>query len=150
MEKAISSKKGVSSVANRTLSGTTLRVYRYLFRNGGKPVGVHEVQSSLGLSSASVAHYHIRKLVDDGLVKEGLGGYVVGKFYFENRIRIGRSLLPFQAIYLLPFLVSLFSMVDIFRAEAIQGGFLIAVSLNAVVIGVFAFETFRSMHENYR
>ena len=82
------------------MKNTTLRVYRYLYKQGGKPVGVHEVQNGLSLSSPSVAHYHIRKLVEQGLAKEEAGGYVVDKVLFENMIRIRRSVIPFQTTYL--------------------------------------------------
>ena len=40
------------------LRGTTLSVYRFVFREG-RPVGPHDVQRGLGLSSASVASYHL-------------------------------------------------------------------------------------------
>ncbi|HYB04459.1 MAG TPA: hypothetical protein VED17_08355 [Nitrososphaerales archaeon] len=128
-----------------TLSGTTLKVYRYLFRQAGKPVGVHEVQSGLRLSSPSVAHYHIRKLVEDGLVKEGLGGYVVDRVLFENMLRVRKSIIPFQTTFLAIFLSSLMLTLTVFRAPVISGEYLFALSMNLVAVGIFSWETFRSI-----
>lgn len=47
------------------LRGKTLRVYWYLLKHGGEhPIGVREVQRSLGFSSPSVALHHLEKLRD--------------------------------------------------------------------------------------
>jgi predicted DNA-binding transcriptional regulator len=84
--------------ASLTLAGTTLRVYRYLYREG-RPLGVTEIQRGLALSSASVAHYNVRKLLDAGLVREDLsGGYMVDRMVFENMIRVKRTLVPIQSM----------------------------------------------------
>ncbi len=128
-----------------SLSGTTLRVYRYLFRQAGKPVGVHEVQSVLGLSSPSVAHYHIRKLVEDGFVREGPGGYVVDRVLFENMLRVRNSIIPFQTTFLTIFLSSLILTLTVFRAPVVSGEYLFALSMNLVAVGIFSWETFRTI-----
>lgn len=80
------------------LKGTTLSVYRFVFREG-KPVGPRDVQRGLRLSSASVASYHITKLVEAGLIREVENGYVVDRMMFENVIRIRRMLIPIQASF---------------------------------------------------
>lgn len=49
------------------LTGTTLKVYRLLYKEG-KPLGLFEVQKMVGLSSPSVARYHLDKLLNQGLV----------------------------------------------------------------------------------
>ena len=48
------------------LSGTTLKVYRFLYKQGARPVSLHDIQRGLKLSSASLAQYHVRKLLDAG------------------------------------------------------------------------------------
>jgi hypothetical protein len=131
------------------LNGTTLRVYRFLFRQAGKPVGVHEVQSRLGLSSPSVAHYHIRKLVEDGLVKEGPGGYMVDRILFENMLRVRNSIIPFQTTFLAIFLSSLILTLTVFRAPLISGEYVFALSMNLVAVGIFSWETFRSIRAKH-
>jgi hypothetical protein len=127
------------------LSGTTLRVYRYLFRQAGKPVGVHEVQNRLGLSSPSVAHYHIRKLVEEGLVQEGAGGYVVDRLLFENMIRIRKSIVPFQTTYLFLFLSSFFLLLTIFRPLYFSSEYVFALFVNSLAIGIFSWETLKAL-----
>ena len=67
----------------------------------GRPLGLHEIQRALGLSSASIPQSHINKLITAGLVKvhESGKGYYVIRLVFENMIRIRRSLIPFQTTY---------------------------------------------------
>ena len=73
------------------LRGTTLRIYRYMYKQG-KPVGLREIQRALGLSSASIPQYHINKLIAAGLVQHqaNVYGYSVDRLVFENMIRIRR------------------------------------------------------------
>jgi hypothetical protein len=51
------------------LRGNTLRVY-WLMLSQNEPVGVREVQRSLGMSSPSVASHHLSKLVSLELVEK--------------------------------------------------------------------------------
>jgi hypothetical protein len=129
------------------VNSTTQRVYRYLYKQGGKPVGVHEVQNGLALSSASLAHYHIRKLVDEGLAKEEAGGYVVDKIIFENMIRIRRSVIPFQTTYLAIFLSTFILMLAVFRPQQISGAYIFALLVNAMALGIFAYETVKALRQ---
>ncbi len=126
-----------------------MRVYRYLYKQGGKPVGVHEVQSGLALSSPSLAHYHIRKLVEQGLAREEAGGYVVHKVIFENMIRIRRSVIPFQTTYLALFISTFAIMLTVFRSHALSGIYLFALLVNAMAIGIFLYETVRSLSQKF-
>ena len=57
------------SMDHFVMQGTTLKVYRYLYKIG-KPAGISEVQKGVGLSSPSVAHYQIKKLEEAGLIRE--------------------------------------------------------------------------------
>jgi hypothetical protein len=125
------------------LSGTTLKVYRFMYRQGG-PVGVHEVQRAMNLQSASTAHYQIRKLVDLGLVKEASGGYVVDKILFENMIRIGRSLIPIQATFAAFFGTTLIVLLTLLRPASIYGVYVFAVLINSAALGIFAYQTYRA------
>ena len=132
---------------SKTLGGTTLRVYRFIFQRAGRPVGVHEVQDGLGLSSPSVAHYHIRKLVDRGLVKEESGGYVTRRFLFENMIIVRGFTIPLQATCVAIFLSSLFLSLTVFRAELMSSGYVFALFAIALAAGIFAFETAKSLRQ---
>jgi Helix-turn-helix domain len=130
------------------LNATTLRVYRFLYKQG-RPVGVHEVQNGLSLSSPSLAHYHIRKLVEQGLAREEAGGYIVDKIMFENMIRIRRSVIPFQTTYLTLFIATLLIMLVFFRPVELSGVYVFAVLVNVLAIVVFVFETFKALREKY-
>jgi DNA-binding transcriptional ArsR family regulator len=121
-------------------TGTTLKVYRYLYKTG-RPQSMHDVQRGLNLSSASVAQYHIRKLLQAGLVKEEEGGYVVDRIFYENMIRIKRSLIPFQIAYsvffatMLGFLIIVLRTTDNF-ADILVFGIVVTVS----ALGIFLYE----------
>jgi predicted DNA-binding transcriptional regulator len=117
----------------RALGGTTLRVYRYLYRQA-KPQGVHDVQRGLGLSSFSVAQYHIKKLVADGLVREDPAGYVVDRIVFENMIRIRKSVIPLQLGYSLFFATTLFLLLTIFRPPLLSGMYVFSIVVNLAAL----------------
>mgnify|MGYP000173806126 CR=1 FL=1 len=60
------------------LQGNTLRVYLYMLRER-RPVGVREIMRALGLSSPSLAHYHINKLLNAKLIKQVNNKYMINK-----------------------------------------------------------------------
>ncbi len=129
------------------LSGTTLRVYRFLYREG-RPTNIHDVQRGLGLSSASVAQYHLKKLLQAGLVKEQNEGYVVDRMVFENMIRIRRAVIPFQIAYAV-FFGTLLAVLLIFlrNTSQISSVFLFALTVNVSALVLFSFETLRSFKQ---
>jgi predicted DNA-binding transcriptional regulator len=131
------------------LGGTTLRVYRFMFREG-KPLGAHEIQRGLELSSPSVAHYHLKKLVDAGLVKQIESGYVVDKVVFENMIRIRRSFVPLQTTYLIFFSTTLAVLLTVLRGQSFLSFsiYIFALVVNAAAVGIFAYEVFKSVRKN--
>jgi DNA-binding transcriptional ArsR family regulator len=121
------------------LSGTTLRVYRFLFRQG-KPVGVHEVQRGVGFQAASTAHYHLRKLVESGMVTEEPDGYVVDRILFEDMIRVGRRLIPVQATFASFFATILFFLVTSLRPSQVYAVWAIAIVVDCVALAVFVLQ----------
>lgn len=127
------------------LKGTTLRVYRYLFKSG-QPASIRDVQSGLGLSSPSVAEYHLKKLVQSGLVREGNDGYVVDRVVWQNMIRMRRTIIPFQAIYSLFFAAALVVMFVVFRNQTTQG-YLFGLVIVAVALGFSLYETARALRQ---
>jgi DNA-binding transcriptional ArsR family regulator len=129
------------------LSGTTLRVYRFLYRQG-KPSGVHEVQKGTKLQNPSTAYYHLRKLVDAGLVEEREGGYVVDRVIFESMMRVGKSLIPLQVTFMAFFATILLFLLTILRPNQIYATYALAVLIDCVSLGVFTIQavlTFRRM-----
>ncbi|MDA4111490.1 MAG: hypothetical protein OK439_03060 [Thaumarchaeota archaeon] len=84
------------------LKGNTLRVYTYLFKV--RRSGIREAQRSLGFKSASLAQYHLDKLVDLGLAsKDETGNYVLAKEVkieaLEQFLKIGTYIIPRFVLY---------------------------------------------------
>ncbi|MHB8567579.1 MAG: hypothetical protein ACYC7D_13640 [Nitrososphaerales archaeon] len=76
------------------LTGTTMKVYRFLMK-AGKPIGPRELQKQLGLSSPSVAAFHLDKLERTGLaMKNDQGEYSVNVIYLKHYVRLRRYLIP--------------------------------------------------------
>lgn len=128
------------------LVGTTLKVYRSMFR-AGQPVGVRDVQRGLGLSSPSVALYHISKLVEAGLVREEGGGYVVDKRVFENMIRVRRMIIPFQATYTSFFITTFMIFLTLLKPENVTSTYVFALAVNSVAILVSLYECLRALRK---
>ena len=131
------------------LRGTTLRVYRYLFKLG-RPAGIREVQRGLGLSSPSVAEYHLRKLVESGLIRNDSEGYVVERVVWDNMIRMRRTVIPVQAFYVIFFAAALLIYVVFFNADFAEGyRFGLGVFVAALLVSVFELvRTFRQSRRN--
>jgi|SRR5579872_254323 len=142
------SSSGSPGEDDNVLRGTTLRIYRFMYREG-RPLGLHEIQRALSLSSASIPQYHINKLIKAGLVKEeeNGGGYYVDRLVFENMIRIRRSLIPFQTTYTIFFCTTLAILLIALRPETLDSLFLFAVAINVAAIGIFASQAYRTLRK---
>ncbi|MGI0091302.1 MAG: helix-turn-helix domain-containing protein [Nitrososphaerales archaeon] len=84
------------------LKGNTLRVYTYLFKV--QRSGIREAQRSLGFKSASLAQYHLDKLVDMELAtKDESGEYFLAKEIkieaLEQFLKIGTHIIPRFVLY---------------------------------------------------
>jgi predicted DNA-binding transcriptional regulator len=129
------------------LKGTTLKVYRLIFKEG-KPLGIHDVQRGLGLSSPSLASYHIDKLLQAGLIKEQDKGYIVDRVVFDNMIRIRRTLIPFQTAYTAFFVAALLILLTYLKPPEITStyAFAILISLVGIVTSLYEMiKTFRKL-----
>lgn len=126
------------------LKGTTYRVYRHMLRQR-RPVGISDIQKALGLSSSSVAEYHIGKLLQMGLVKEEQGGYVIDKVVFDNIVRIRRISIPVQTAYVMFFAVTLSLMLAIFRPMEITSTYFLAVSVNVAALAISLYEFWKTL-----
>ena len=143
------------------LTGTTLKVYRYLYREG-KPRGIRDIQRGLGLSSSSVALYHVRKLLEAGMIREqepsdtssilGIGqdtekrstGYVVDRLLFDSMIRIRRSLIPVQVGYAIFFATALVVLLFLLRPSVLSGDYLFAIIMISIAVGIFCYQAFKA------
>lgn len=130
------------------LKGTTLRVYRFLYREG-RPLGIRDVQRGLGLSSPSVAQYHVRKLLQAGLVREQDGGYMVDRAVFQNMIRVRRTLIPFQTTYSIFFATALLIMLTVLRPPNVTSSYIFGLIVIAVALATSIYEAIMSLKGIY-
>lgn len=128
------------------LKGTTLKVYRYLFKLG-KPAGVRDIQRALSLSSSSVAEYHVKKLLQSGLIKEGQEGYIVDRNVWQNMVRMRRTVIPFQAFFVVLFAGAVIVMLTLLRSNPAEG-YVFGLAVILVSLGLSLYETIRSMRQS--
>lgn len=126
------------------LKGTTYRVYRFMLRQRD-PVGISDIQKALGLSSSSVAEYHVGKLLQMGLVKDEKGGYVIDKVVVDNVVRIRRVSVPVQTAYVLFFAVTLSMLLVIFRPAEITSAYFLALAVNVAALLISMYEAWKTL-----
>jgi hypothetical protein len=130
--------------ADYVLKGTTLRVYRCLYR-AGTPMGIHDVQRALKLSSPSVAEYHIKKLVRAGLARADQNGYTVDKIVFENVIRIRRTVIPLQATFVAFFASALVVLLTILRPASITSTYVFSLIVCTAAVVILLYEALKTL-----
>ena len=123
------------------LKGTTMKVYRHILRVG-RPIRITEVQKDLGLSSPSLAQYHMKKLENMGLIREEQEGYVINRLIIEQVFRLRRMLIPFQTAYVVFFSITLLSMLLLIKSTFTSFD-LIAFGANIGALGISLYEMFR-------
>jgi len=67
------------------LKGKTLLIYWYFLKSPASPVGVREIQRSLGFSSPSVAAHHLEKLLSLGLIEKTK----TGEYFLVQQVKVG-------------------------------------------------------------
>jgi len=95
--------------ADEGLDATTFRVYVYMVK-AGRLVGPRDVMRGAGLSSPSVAHRQLQKLLDLGLVQKDMYGRyeVKEKTGLKGYFWFGKMLVPrliFYSLFFIGFLV---------------------------------------------
>ncbi|MEM4911756.1 MAG: winged helix-turn-helix domain-containing protein, partial [Metallosphaera sp.] len=85
-------------MSTEELIGTSKRIYYYLLRQN-KPVTARQIQRDLNISSISVVNYHLKKLLEKGLVEETENGYIVKKIVDKNLVRVKSLILPKSAFF---------------------------------------------------
>jgi hypothetical protein len=130
--------------ASQEIRGNTLKVYLYLLKHG--PCELREIQRGLGLSSASLASYHLGKLSEAGFA----GQDEHGKYFaireasakvLEGYSRMGPAIVPQLFFFTLLFtiLAAFFSYETFYNSGFTP--YLIVVC-SAMVL-VFWYETIR-------
>jgi len=127
-----------------SVKGTTLKVYRFVYK-AGRPVRVNDIQRGLGLSSPSVAEYHVRKLLGFGLLREETRGYVVDRMIWSNVIRFRRMSIPVQAAYVAFFAASLVVILTLFRPSDISASYFFTLTVVSVGILISLYEAFKTL-----
>lgn len=129
---------------SQEIRGNTLKVYLYLLRHG--PSELRDVQRGVGLSSPSLASYHLGKLSEAGFVKQDeRGRYFAVKEasakVLEGYSRMGPAIVPQLFFFALLFtiLVAFFS----FEAFYASGFTPYLVAVCAAMVLVFWYETVR-------
>ena len=130
--------------SENVLKGTTLRVYRFMFKEG-KPLRIHEIQRGLRLSSPSVAQYHLSKLLRAGLIRESESGYSVDRVVFGNLIRVRRMVLPFQITYAVVFAAALTVLLTVLRPSQLTSAYVFALVVIWIGLVTSLFESLRAL-----
>lgn len=119
------------------IRGNTLRVYLEVLKHG--PCDLRDVQRTLGLSTPSLASYHLGRLVRAGYVKQDERGRYLAAGDASTEIlagylKIGTAIVPqlFFFSLLLTILVAFFSYEVLFNPAFTAN--LIAASIGAILV----------------
>jgi hypothetical protein len=134
-------------LVNEELEGNTLNVYAYVVHKG-KPVGTRDVTRGANLSSPSVAHRHLQKLEDLGLLERTpYGDYTLKeKTAISGYIWVGRNLVPRLLFYSFFFMGAFGAEITILLLGFFGFGFVPDISflyltvMTAVAMCLFLFE----------
>lgn len=131
------------------LKGNTLRVYWHILRVSSGTVGVRETQKALGFSSPTLASYHLRKLVDLGLVREEKGEYHLRR---EVRVgvlkqftRLGTIMLPRYMLYAI--MLTTLLVYFLFQLREVNFYSVFALIFGFLATGILWFETIRVWYQ---
>jgi hypothetical protein len=124
--------------------GNTLRVYLYLLQHS--PADLRDVQHSLGLSTPSLASYHLGKLLEGGYATQNEHGQYLAvresaNTILEGYVMLGAAVIPQLAFFAMLFtaLVCYFALMSLSHPSFVP---LLAVSSVAMVV-VLWYETLR-------
>jgi hypothetical protein len=117
------------NMAHDELEGNTLNVYAYIV-HAAKPVGTRDVTRGACLSSTSVAHRHLQKLEDLGLIeKNQYGDYILKeKTSVNGHVWVGRNLVPRLMFYSFFFMGAFGAEVAIIALSYLINGIIIEIS----------------------
>ena len=134
-------------MANEELEGNTLNVYAYVVHKG-KPVETRDVTRGANLSSPSVAHRHLQKLEDLGLLERNpYGDYMLKeKTAVSGYVWVGRNLVPRLLFYSFFFMGAFGAEVTILLLGFFGFGlvpdisFIYLTVMTAIAMSIFLFE----------
>jgi DNA-binding IclR family transcriptional regulator len=136
------------------IEGLTLSVYVYVAKKK-QPQGPRDVMREMHLSSPSVAHRHLQKLENAGLLaKNEYGEYVlkkkakIGGFHW-----IGRTLFPRTMFYFIAFLALLITEITILAIHwewedyTIKVYYAIGMTITGLAMAFFLTEAFSALRK---
>jgi hypothetical protein len=134
----------VNALTNEELEGNTLSVYAYIV-HADKPVGTRDVTRGANLSSTSVAHRHLQKLEELGLIgKNDYGNFILKeKASINGHVWVGKNLVPRLMFYSFFFMgafaaeVSILLLSLVIKGLVIQSSFLFLTGMTAVAMTLF-------------
>jgi hypothetical protein len=129
---------------SQEVRGNALKIYLYLLRHG--PSELRDVQHGVGLSSASLASYHLGKLLDAGFVTQDEHGRCLALKEASYRVLEGYSKMGPAIVPQLFFFTLLFTiLVAFFSFETLyaQGFTIYLVAVCVAMVVVFWYETVR-------
>jgi hypothetical protein len=126
------------------VKGNTLRVYLYLLQHS--PADLRDVQHSLGLSTPSLASYHLGKLVEGGYATQNdHGQYLVVRestnMILEGYVKLGATVVPQLAFFAMFFtgVVGYFALMSLTYPNYVP----LLVASTVALIAVLWYETLR-------
>jgi len=129
---------------SQEVRGNALKIYLYLLRHG--PSELRDIQRGVGLSSPSLASYHLGKLVDAGFVtQDEHGRYLAVKEasdkVLEGYAKMGPAVVPQLFFFALLFTI----LAAFFSFEALySSGFVVyLVAVSIAMVCVFWYETLK-------
>ncbi|ABP96193.1 MULTISPECIES: winged helix-turn-helix domain-containing protein [Metallosphaera] len=128
-----------------SLTGTRRKIYYYLVKQKD-PVPLRKIQRELKLSSPSLALYHLKKLEENGLVKETDDGYVVTKLILGDFVKLMNVLIPrsaFMASFLIASLILLW-VINMINPYSVT---LFSSIVIAIPAGIFIIDVVRKYNE---
>ena len=88
-----------------------------------------------------------KKLLQSGLIKEGQEGYTVDRNVWQNMVRMRRTVIPFQAFFVVLFAGAVIVMLTVLRTNPAEG-YIFGLAVVLVSLGLSLYETFRSMRQS--
>jgi len=114
----------------KEITGNSLRIYLYLVKHGASEL--REVQRGIGLSTPSLASYHLARLVEGGYATQDI---------LEGYVKVGTALVPQFTFFsvLFTILIIFFSMMTITSYSYVP--YLVVTSIGAA--GLMWYESIR-------
>ncbi|ARM75671.1 ArsR/SmtB family transcription factor [Acidianus manzaensis] len=117
-------------------NSTRKKIYYYLLKQKS-PVNIKKIQKDLNLSSVSLVYYHIRKLEEEGLVKETNEGYIVEKVVLSEFIRLYNHVIPISVFWASFFVSSLILMITFLILDRPIDGEIFGIIIVSIASAIF-------------